>query len=366
MATTRTSVKVTAALLVAFVFVALLEVGARILSPGRLDEISAASSEISQRIYSAEELDGSIPRRLERQGGDCVSYRHGMYWSQWWGFWDTMLDSKCAKKLFSAHPIKVALFGGSSMANLEAPNYRTHLDYLAFGADDRIASVNLAESSARLSNMVARLIHEGIDLKPDVAVFLDGMNEFSSVLYGGQPGDDFYWTAGVKSRVEKPSSLVVDKLTEVSALARIVLIQSGLFTSARLQNRIEAPSPLPDVQIYLRDREVAQALCRNYDIECVFILQPSAFTTVATNKNAAKVAALHDRVFPFDHQVISAAYSLLRKERCDNCVDASNLFDDVDDAFFDAGHFTKNGGAKLGALIHEEVVAAYARKLARN
>jgi hypothetical protein len=214
-----------------------------------------------------------------------------------------------------------------------------------------------------LSNMVARFIHEGIALKPDVAVFLDGMNEFTSVLYGGQPGNDFYWTAGVKSRIENPASLLVDKLVEVSGLARILLIQSGLYPSARFPHLAGPPSPAPDVQIYLRDREILQTLCRQYHIECVFILQPSAFVTAPSNNSAAKAVALHAKVFPYDAQLYRSAYDQLRQYGCDNCIDASHLFDETEDSFFDVGHFTKNGGAKLGALIHHEVILAYERKL---
>jgi hypothetical protein len=87
------------------------------------------------------------------------------------------------------------------MGGALAPNYLTTIDYYAFARDENFVSINLAESFARLSDMSARFIHEIIELRPNVAVFLVGFNEFHAMQYGGLPGDDFYWTAGVSRRV---------------------------------------------------------------------------------------------------------------------------------------------------------------------
>ena len=72
------------------------------------------------------------------------------------------------------------MFGGSTMAGVGTLNYLTSLDYYAFGPHEDIVSINLAEPGARLSNSLARFMDEVTDLKPDVALFLDGFNEFYS------------------------------------------------------------------------------------------------------------------------------------------------------------------------------------------
>jgi hypothetical protein len=397
----RLSVRITAFLLVAVTSIALLEVGARVLSPDETDYTWL--SKVWSRIYSPEEVDKTKPLRLPyspeevdktkplqlpyspeevdktkplqlpRQGGDCINYRlakdriyYKFYWNPWWGYWGKLLDSNCAKKLFESYPIKVVLLGGSAMDNFEAPNCLTRIDYLAFAGDDRIASINLAESGARLSNMVARFIHEAIELKPDVAVFLDGFNEFNSIRYGGQPGYDYYWTAGVSRRVGEPTSFLLDRLVSVSGLARILLIHTGFVRSARLPQLSGPPSLTKDVEIYLRDREVLRVLCRHYAIECVFILQPSAFVAGPADSSAARAVSLHAKKFPYDTQLYQNAYQLLRKNLCGSCVDASNLFDDVEDAYRDVVHFTKYGGAKLASLIHQQVLSAYERKVSQK
>jgi hypothetical protein len=361
----RLTIRLAAYAFAAALTLLLLEIGLRLTFPDPSAGALSLSNDIYPRLYSAEEQNPKLSFQLARQGGECLTYRFDrLYWNPWWGFSAKLLDLECGKALFASHAIRVVLMGGSAMANAEAPNHLTHIDYLAFKDDDRIASINLAESGARLSNMLARFMHEVIELKPNVAVFLDGFNEFNSVRYGGKAGDDFYWTAGVQKRIENPFSVVVDKLVEKSSVARLALLQTGLVHSARVSHLTAPPSPEADVQIYLRDRDQLRALCRHYGIQCIFILQPLAFVVDPKNKNAAKVVSLHAKYFPYDADLFRNGYGLLQKQQCDTCLDASKLFDDTEDAYFDVVHFTKEGGKKLGDLIHAAVVAAYAKSVA--
>lgn len=346
--------------LVLILFVAALEIGARLIAPAPGDDKPAFAAQLYAAHYSHAEMDRNLPLHQERQGGNCLTYRMDkLYWNPWWGYAAKRLDAGCAAALFARHPVKVVLMGGSAMFNAEAPNYLTHLDYLAFGRDERIASINLAESGARLSNMLARFIREVLPLRPDVAVFMDGFNEFNSVRYGGEPGDDFYWTAGVRRRIESPLGAVVDKLVEVSAFFRVALVQTGIHRSARVAQHRDVPlDHREDVRVYLRDRDVLNKLCDAYAIKCVFILQPIAFTTSGDNANLRQVLAAHTRFFPHDTALYRAGYAELRKQPCSNCIDASDLLAGTEDAFFDVVHFTKPGGEKLGRAIHAAVLAA--------
>ena len=95
------------------------------------------------------------------------------------------------------------------MGSAFAPNYLTTIEYYAFARDEDFVSINLSESYARLSDMSARLIHDIIELRPNLAVFLVGFNEFHAVQFGGLPGDDFYWTAGVNSTSAPPDDVLV-------------------------------------------------------------------------------------------------------------------------------------------------------------
>ena len=116
----------------------------------------------------------------------------------------------------------------------------------------------------------------------------------------------------------------------------------------------------------MRDRDVAKALCQHYGIECVFILQPLAFEAIPANESAARAVSLNAKYFPYEVQLYQNAYRSLRNSGCDRCVDASSLLNSVEDSYFDVVHFTKNGGAKLGSFIHQQVIEAYDRKISRD
>lgn len=346
-------------LLALLIAVGVLEMAARGLSPVPHTQNREAAS-LYAAHYSPQEMDRQLPLQQARQGGHCIQYRRErLYWNPWWGSSAKRLDADCARKLFLQYPVKVVLMGGSAMDNAEAPNYLTHIDYLAFGKDERITSINLAESGARLSNMLARFIHEVLVLRPDVVVFMDGFNEFNSVRYGGEPGHDFYWTAGVRRRIESPLEVALDKLVEVSAFMRIMLVNTGLHHSPREPQQLRAaPDFRADVQFYLRDREVLNILCVAYRIRCVFILQPTAFTTSVGNDNVKKILATHGQYFPRDAALYQAGFAALRQQPCPDCIDASDALSGVNDAFFDVVHFTRHGGEKLAPLIHAAVLAA--------
>src|SRR5262249_36210484 len=141
----------------------------------------------SSNIYTPEELRRDLPRYTERQGRDCIEFRNGFNWDPRFGFAAKKLNKDCARKLFASHEKSLVLLGGSAMVNTEAPNYLTSLDTYAFGSDPVHASLNLAGSGARHSNMLSRFLHEVVELKPTYVVFLDGFNEFNSVRLAVHP-----------------------------------------------------------------------------------------------------------------------------------------------------------------------------------
>src|SRR5512139_3158243 len=221
----RPTVKIAAALICLLLFAILAEVFLRIIaSPDTPAGPSAP-------LYSDEELRRDLPMYTERQGGSCITLLSGFHWNPKFGFTRKTLDRACAQKLFEAYKTSVVFMGGSAMDNAGAPNYLTSIDTYAFGNDPTITSLNLAESGARHSNMLFRMLSEVIELRPTYVVFLDGFNEFGSLRYGGAPDDDFYWTAGVKDRVHHPLLFYRDKLVELSRLLEFFALKTGLINS---------------------------------------------------------------------------------------------------------------------------------------
>ncbi len=245
------------------------------------------------------------------------------------------------------------MFGGSTMANVGAVNYLTSLDYYAFGQHEDIVSINLAEPGARLSNMLARFMDEVTDLKPDVALFLDGFNEFYSNYLRGRPGDDAHWTIGVRKRVESPIMSLLDRALNQSWFAQISLIRTGIFPSSRhVSSQVDLARVDEEVGYYLRARESAEALCAHYRVQCLFILQPIPVLEGAPTGSTEAIVRENARYFPHDHEMFSRGYELIRKMPGDHYLDASRILENLPDAYVDVVHLSKIGNAALGKFFY--------------
>jgi hypothetical protein len=352
----RFSVRILAGLVFFITIAGSLEIGLRLWSLAADANMARLKDDIYGRLYSPVELRPS-KQILTRQGDRCVRQREGMYWDPRFGLASKTLDKACAKELFKSARTKVVLLGGSTMGSAFAPNYLTTIDYYAFGRDEDLVSINLSESYARLSDMSARFIHEIVELRPDAAVFLVGFNEFHAMQYGGLPGDDFYWTAGVTRRVHRPMMFLLDKAIDSSKLAQALLIQTGIYLSPRATRKIDFTLVDQEVDYYFRTQEYTSVLCRQYSIKCFFILQPTLLVQSNLNDRDSLIVQERLKNFPQSREIMTRGYALLKRGRNGNRVlDASGLFDGVADAYFDVEHFTKVGNALLGKYIHDAIL----------
>jgi hypothetical protein len=351
----RLSVRIFAGILCFIITVTCLEIGLRLWSFAMNTDIRRLGNDTYQRLYSPEEMRWSESLNQENP---CVHQNFaGMHWDPRFGYASKILDKACAKDLFRSDKTKVLLFGGSTMNSALAPNYLTTIEHYAFGDNPNVVSINLAESGARLWNMFARFLYEGVELRPNVAVFLFGNLEFASIQYGGPPTDDFYWTAGVNRRVHHPLMYFLDKIIEESKLAEALLIKTGIYPSARIPVKKIDLSLVDDaVAYYFRTQENTAAICEHYSIKCFFILQPTPLAQSHLNARDRLIVQEDLKYFPSDQEVISRGYTLLKQGRDGNhLLDPSELFEGVPDTYFDVQHYTKVGNALLGKYIHDAV-----------
>jgi len=348
----RPAVKITAVLLAVVAALALAEVSLRFV-PGFTAPLTPVYPKPEIKgLYSEEELRTDLPRFTERQGGNCIEIRHDFHWDPRFGFASKKLNKECAKRLFAAHEKSVVLLGGSAMENVQAPNYLTSIDTYAFGDDKSFASLNLAESGARHSNMLSRFLYEVVELHPTYVVFLDGFNEFNAVRYGGEPDDDFYWTAGVKDRVHHPLLFLRDKLVESSRVLQLMAVSTGFIGSARLvRDKVDLHLVEQAADYYVRTRGYTEAICKAYAITCVFILQPVSLLEKSPAKAVAQINQADLARFPFDAEVYRTGYDEILKKAGDKVLDASRLFEGHDLAYFDVVHFNKRGSKLVGDYI---------------
>jgi hypothetical protein len=352
----RISVRMAAIVLYGLFIIGALELGLRIALPGPEIKQSSLTSTIHNKLNTAEEKRRDLPMYLPRQGGECVREDNSrLHWNERFGFRSKTLDKRCIRTLFGSGKVRVVMLGGSTMANNGAANYLTTLDYYAFGQHEDIVSINLAEPGARLWNMVARFMEEVTDLKPDVVLFLNGGNEFAASL-GGQPGDDVHWTMGARKRVEAPVMSLLDRALNQSRLAQVTLIGTGIFPSSRhIPNSIDLRLVDEDVAYYLRARESAEALCAHYQVKCLFILQPLAILEDAPTGNLGEIVQEDVKYFPHDREIFSRGYQLIRKVPGEHYLDASQLLENLPDAYIAAAHLSKVGNAALGKFFNSAV-----------
>lgn len=358
----RTAVKFAAAVLALALLIGLAfaaEFAFRQLSDfGATPPSDQATEPKNPTLYTAEELRRDLPHFTARQGGECMTVRPGLHWDPRFGFASKTLDKDCARKLFAAHPKSVVLLGGSAMENNQAPNYLTTIDSYAFGGDASFATLNLAESGARHSNMLIRLLHDVIELHPTYVVFLDGFNEFNSVRLGGAPEDDFYWTAGVQDRIQNPSRFFRDKVIEQSRILQLLALKTGFISSARVaRDTIDPRGVDAAAAYYVKMRGYTQTICEAYRIKCIFIIQPVALLEAAPSQAAKKAASEHLKSFLADDGVYKNGYAHIFRHAGDKVLDATHLFDGKDEIYIDVVHFNKRGSELIGKFIYAAVKA---------
>lgn len=351
--TFRPAVKIAAAVLSLAASLILAEVALRVVPHLGVADDTALPGAVNAPVYSQEEQRRDLGRFTQRQGRDCIEIRGGgLHWDPHFGYASKKLNKECARKLFAAHEKSVVLLGGSAMENVQAPNYLTSIDNYAFGGDPSIASLNLAESGARHSNMLFRFLHEIVELHPTYAVFLDGFNEFASVHYGGEPEDDFYWTAGVKDRVERPLIFLRDKLVDSSRLMQWLAATTGFINSARMvHSHIDMGSVIAAADYYLKMRDYTKTICDAYGIKCIFMVQPAVFLQKTPTDYDKLIIRKDLQSFPTDIEVFRTGYDRILRGAGDKVLDATHLFEGKGDVFIDIVHFNKVGSKLIGDTI---------------
>lgn len=301
--------------------------------------------------YSSEELNSNLPLFLNVNGGECIQFTNRFEWNQWWGYTSKKLDLGCAKELFKKKDTTIVFMGGSVMANTGAINYKTSIDYFATNIFYNFASINLAESGARHKNMSIRFQSEVIPLSPKFVFFLDGFNEFNSVRYGGEPFNDFYFTAGVRNRVHNPHLFFLEKIIEKSKFAEVAIVRTGIYKSSRIAlDRILIENLVESAKNYLQNARITKSLCESYNIKCFFILQPQIFySSLEEHKEI-----IHFSSSVFKHISFENLYGYdYIKANCEFCIDYSDLLKDVPNTFYDPVHFGKIGNYILGQKFKE-------------
>jgi hypothetical protein len=313
--------------------------------------------------YQNQELDKSLPIRHKFNGGECVkrgllTKEKRMNWHPRIGANDNEVDIDCINKLFTSKTTNVVFFGGSSMFNYEAPNYLTSIDYYAFGDKfEKYRSINLANSGARMSNNLSSFVEHIPKINNvDYVIFMDGVNDFTSVALGANPLYDTYWAQGVKQRINNPKIIILEKIIEKSIFFEFLFKYVFGYKSIRDKTNVRFANKNA-IEVAAEDytfrKKIIEILCKNFSIKCIFTLQPAIFFDKTRKSFDEKIYKYYQKKF-FDENInlYLIGYKKIILEN-KNIIDLSEIFNGKENIFIDASHFNKNGSKILGEKFYK-------------
>ena len=335
-----------------------LEISLRyLLGPPNKKMIANFYQNTPYNIYSDEQLDADLKFRHEFHGGECIQLglaSSKLNWNPRFGYQDKKVDIDCINKLFSSKTKNIIFFGGSVMANAETPNYLSSIEYFAFKDNiNEYRSINLGESGARISNHLSMFLEYVPKIKNiDALFFLDGINEFNSIKYNGDPKDDFFWTAGVNKRVHSPLSFFYDIMIDRSKMLEIIFIRLLNYKSSRIAvNREVNDKNIEDtVEEYRYRKEIIKKLCLQYNIKCFFSIHPSFYLVKGlVSKSDIEIKNFFTKHFPFNQKIFEYGYDLILND--EDVHDLTKIFDNQNEIYFDDAHTNIIGSKILGKEI---------------
>ena len=314
------------------------------------------------KIYTDIEMDRNIKFRHENHGGKCVTSglaSNGMNWNPRFGFQDKKVDIECINKLFTKKTKNIVFFGGSIMQNGSTPNYLTSIENYAFKEFmQEYRSINLAVSGSRLSNELSKFIEYIPKIKNiNLVIFVDGVNELHSIKFNGDPDHDFYWTAGVNSRIHKPFYFLFDLIIDRSKIIEILAINVFNYKSSRIARNYNVTNELIEKSIddYFYRKNVIKILCDQLNIKCKFVIHPVFNTTKKLDSDNDNIIREYIKVhYPNNETIINYGYSLFRKDN--EIIDLSMIYDGLDNIFIDEAHTNKIGSETLGKKLFEIIL----------
>lgn len=331
------------------------------------EKLNSSNDNFLYKKYSKEELSDKIPYRHEFHGGKCTVFYEGykkanvkLKWHPRYGFEGKAFDIDCINTMFSKKTKNIIFFGGSGMANAETPNYLTSIEYYLFKDNlEKFRSVNFAMSGARLSNNLSIFLEYVPNIKNiDMAIFYDGVNEFQSIKFLGNPSDDFYWTSGVKKRIHDPTSFFFDVLTSRSKLLEIFFLNILKFDNARIVRNVTVEDKNIELAAidYIYRKKILEDLCNIYKIKCIFILQPNFYLTKNNNSSDhyKMIKSFYSKFYSNNENIYKKGYSILIKEK--NIFNFTDIFDDIKNTYFDDVHSDKKGSEAIGLNLKKILI----------
>lgn len=259
----------------------------------------------------------------------------------------------------------VYFFGGSTMQGVHVGDEHTipsQLTKLAAINRHEIKSINFGQPYFYLKQeaiLFQSLILDG--KKPNIAIFLDGLNDFlqPNSSYQGEP----FFTPAMKWMLEQPY---------YGGKARIILETNFYKIISKSQKSLKFSDAVPENIMYLNYStpqeidpkelykplaknyinyvKVTTLLCKSLDIKCYFFLQPTPF--LHYDRSHDIIAA------PENKPIFNKGYNLIKQElsRLDNFTSLDKVFESPSSPpYVDAVHYSPYGNKVIAEYIYEKI-----------
>ncbi len=273
--------------------------------------------------------------------------------------------------------VRVVLIGGSEVFN----GTETLADLLenAFRSDglDKVRCYNYGVVSSVSTQELVRIVLEVVDLKPDLVVMYNGVNDvFSPLTLDPRPGFPFNFVVYEKNPLlymDIGSYPAIPLFLYSSNVLRLIMPKyfiESFWGLSGLQKEADGGSERWRAQIaqnYIKSVHKAKVIANAFGAKFMAFYQPTLFFKEQVNYDERKIMGLFDLdgIRPFVQEMRARVLEQARVVLADDpgvFVDLSDVFlSSKENVFTDFMHTNAASKSKLAKIIYAKLVAAYGR-----
>jgi hypothetical protein len=196
-----------------------------------------------------------------------------------------------------------------------------------------------------------RLITDG--WQPDIAVFLDGLNEFNDVRFPDRSSN----SDRLAFLANRPILAAISESSTATLAAKVARRQHGDLSDRRIADNAILQKMVDRLAI---NREVIRAICKSLRIQCLFVQQPVPFFGFDESSRAVPLSATHLSMIGDLSARVNKGFQIMRDDPRYVNSDLLWLTDlkTRENMYIDAFHYSPAMNAAIARVICERLLGA--------